>query len=492
MEIIDILMARALGGSRIPDVTQWIGVTTTALADGASTNPIVVNGESVTAVAGDVASYGGSNYVFNGTVWQAAGGSENVAADLNDVIFVDYDGKIRYGYSAAEFASLTEMPSNPIHSGLTAQGWNWALADAKAYVGTYGKLIIGQTYATDDGKTRIYIHLENGRLSPHLGICPNGTVTVSWGDGRTDTVTGTSTTTVVNTQHTYSAAGDYVITLAVDGTMGIAGDDTYGSKLLWKNGSTASENRVYQNAVYKVELGSGITSLASYAFSHCYSLASVTIPSGISSIGSYAFQYCESLVFVSVPSGVTRIDTYTFYSCESLVFVAIPNSVTQINGAFQTARGLVVATIPSGVTSMDSAIFSNCLCLSSVTVPSGVTEFGANLFYSCHNLSDITIPSGVRSIPASAFSSCACLSSVTIPSGVTSIGTNAFSYCTGIREYHMLAATPPTLAAANAFNAIAGDCVIYVPRSTNGSVLAAYQSATNWATYASYMQEEPQ
>ena len=51
----------------------WIGVTTTALTDGATTNPIQVNGESVTANLGGMASYNGSEFVWNGTAWQELG-----------------------------------------------------------------------------------------------------------------------------------------------------------------------------------------------------------------------------------------------------------------------------------------------------------------------------------------------------------------------------------------------------------------------------------
>ena len=51
----------------------WVGVTTTALTDGSTTNPIQVNGESVTATTGGVASYDGLEFVFNGTAWQAFG-----------------------------------------------------------------------------------------------------------------------------------------------------------------------------------------------------------------------------------------------------------------------------------------------------------------------------------------------------------------------------------------------------------------------------------
>lgn len=51
----------------------WIGVTTDALTDGSTTNPITVGGESVTAKLGGMASYSGSEFVWNGTAWQEMG-----------------------------------------------------------------------------------------------------------------------------------------------------------------------------------------------------------------------------------------------------------------------------------------------------------------------------------------------------------------------------------------------------------------------------------
>lgn len=55
------------------DVASWIGVTTTALTDGATTNPITISGESVTAKTGNVVSYGELEFIFNGTKWQEFG-----------------------------------------------------------------------------------------------------------------------------------------------------------------------------------------------------------------------------------------------------------------------------------------------------------------------------------------------------------------------------------------------------------------------------------
>ena len=123
---------------------------------------------------------------------------------IGDVVFYDYDGEVVTSYSASDFANLTAMPENPTHEGLTAQGWNWTLADAKAYVANNGQLDIGQMYVTDDNKTRIYITLQGARLEPYLGIGINGSVVVDWGDGNTETITGKSIYSTIKQKHTYS------------------------------------------------------------------------------------------------------------------------------------------------------------------------------------------------------------------------------------------------------------------------------------------------
>ena len=75
--------------------------------------------------------------------------------------------------------------------------------------------------------------------------------------------------------------------------------------------------------------------IASYAFSECYALGSVTIPYGIKVIESGVFDYCSLLDNVIIPDSVTTISYQAFHYCASLRNLTIGKSVTNIvNTAF--------------------------------------------------------------------------------------------------------------------------------------------------------------
>ena len=222
-----------------------------------------------------------------------SGGGGGEAVSRSDVNFYDYDGTLLYSFTTAEVNdSGFTMPSNPSHTGLTAQGWNWTLAQLRTQLTAMPTqaVDVGQMYITDDGKTRLYCRFEEGRLHPYLGIGLNGTVVIDWGDGSaTSTLTGTSLTDAQVADHVYASGGDYVITLTVtSGSAQIYGNSSI-TFLLRKSGSSSSYNSlVYSNSLVKVQLGTDI-GIGTYAFNSCYSLASITIPSGVTSIGTYAF-----------------------------------------------------------------------------------------------------------------------------------------------------------------------------------------------------------
>ena len=355
-------------------------------------------------------------------------------APVPQVRFLDYDGTVVKTYSAKEFATLTELPENPTHEGLTGQGWNWSLADAKAYVAKYSSLDIGQMYVTSDGKTKIYISLPEGRTSPilQLYLNANSELDIDWGDGSTHSTFTSTSADYKSERHEYSVSGDYVIAITVTtGGFALQSSSTNVSSILWNgNNSTSSPDRAYNNAIKKIEIGDSVISIDTHAFHYCYSLSSITIPDSVTSIGSSAFQSCILLSSITIPSGVTSIDDNAFTSCSSLSSVTIPDGVTSIGqSAFSYCSSLSSVTIPDGVTSISSNAFQSCYSLSSITIPDGVTSIGVSAFSYCYSLSSITIPDGVMSIRPYAFQSCYSLSSITIPDGVTSIGQNAFDGC---------------------------------------------------------------
>ena len=76
-EVCDSTARAAIQGG-----TYFLGVTTTELTDGATTNPITIAGESVTAVNGNVVAYGNKEFVFASvdSKWHELGDLTNLGA----------------------------------------------------------------------------------------------------------------------------------------------------------------------------------------------------------------------------------------------------------------------------------------------------------------------------------------------------------------------------------------------------------------------------
>lgn len=355
-----------------------------------------------------------------------------VSSISNDVNFFDYDGTIVASYTASDFANLTELPSNPSHDGLTAQGWNWTLTDAKAVVAKSGFLDIGQMYVTSDGKTRIYISLFSSMaLSPQLRwnqTVAKGVV-IDWGDGSSTTsVSGTGNKSA---NHTYSAVGNYIITITVvSGTMKLGNGSSGTATVVGALNSSS-----YRASVTRVNIGSNVTEITAYAFYQNANLSAISMPNTITSIGNYAFQTCQ-FPFVVIPSSCTTLGTYVFDSCKAIRYISIPNSVTSFgNNDTYSCTGLRRALL------------------------AGITSIGTNTF--AYNYGTFIMWFG---------------------SSLSSIGDNAFRSLSGCAEYHFTSTTPPTLG-TTPFNGIAStaNTKIYVPSAS----LSNYQSA--WSSVASYL-----
>lgn len=509
----------------------------------------LVTDTELTSVANAIRTKGGTSSTlsfptgFVSAIGSISGGGIPVPIERGDVNFYDYDGSLVAVKSAAEINLMTsdsELPSNPVHTGLTAQGWNWTVAQLKAQLTAMPTqpINVGQLYVTSNGKTEIDCTFKDGRLSPMLGVGVNGTATIDWGDNTTsDTITGTSLDSSVNTSHTYASPGNYTISISVaEGTtLSFIGASKY-CTLKKSTSDSSANNRVYANCIKAVRLGTGLTNIKTHAFNNCgsletitlsssitqildsfgncFSLKSITIPNGITSLSNSVFTYCYSLVTINLPSSIQTIGNSAFNCCYLLANITMPKDLTTFGESqFNNCYSLERIDIPSNALTLPTSIFQNCTSLKSVIfhgnlttvggtafsgcnsltnfdLPSSVQSLGTSSFSSCHGLTEINIPSDMTNLPKSVFYGCDDIATMVVPSKVTSIGDTAFSSCYGMKEYHIKPTSPPTLG-TNVFRYMVTDCIIYVPYSADHSVLNNYMTDSGWSAYASNIQEEP-
>lgn len=458
------------------------------------------------------------------------GGGGSAVAD-NDVRFLDYDGTLLYSYSVEEAQALTELPPLPTQPGLVCQGWNWTLEEIKSH---NRAVDVGAMYITDDGKTRIYITIQEGQMSPHMSLCPNGAVTVDWGDGtEPDVVSGKSTSQIVSVTHEYARSGDYVILLSVDGELGFRANSpsssgSYRGFFGHSSSTNDSLNSSYANCVKKIETGAGVVSFGDYSVYYCSSLRTISMPESLCTFGQSAFSNCVSLHGIVIPRNTVALANATFSSNRSMSSISLPKSCTSFGLSCFGSCMFDRITLPDGVIVLNNSTFSDCYLLKNIVLPDGLSDIGDSVFLHCYTMTGIKIPEGVISIGKRAFADCYALSNVVLPDSVVTLGTQVFSsqrtltsfvfpdaittvpgylfqyvhsiavirfpknlseigagafdQCYGMRVYDFTkCVSVPVLANTNAFTGIPADCEIRVPAALYDEWIAA----TNWATYAS-------
>lgn len=393
---------------------------------------------------------------FSSEIASIEGGGGVVAEIVpSDITFYDYDGTVLYAYTWEEWLAngIDYQPPLPEHDGLVCQGWT---TPNILYMSPKKRqhLNFGAMYITDDGKTRLYIRINDERPTVPLyysQTVANG-VTIDWGDGSA-TVTQSGTGNKL-AEHTYASGGDYVITLdAANGcTLGLGRSTSY-----FVVGDVSSKQ--YRGILRKVEIGNNVTTLYAGAFYYCYNLESITLPKGIKTINANAFRYCYSLKHITLPDSVSSTGTYPFAECTSLKSVVMPCNLIS-GSAYLFYYCSALETISSEVlASIGSSAFINCCALTRASFMGNNVTVSSLAFRNCYSLTYIKLK--CDSIAANAFDGC------------TSMAVYDFSDCTYV----------PSLANTNAFTSIPSDCKIVVPDSLYDSWIAT----TNWSTYANYI-----
>lgn len=113
-DIKDAWARTAIG--ELQSYTDYLGVTSTELTDGATTNPITINNESVTARKGNITNYGSKEFIFNGTAWQEFGDMSGLKAlAFKDSASAEYTpaGTIENTPATATVNSITAVGTLP-------------------------------------------------------------------------------------------------------------------------------------------------------------------------------------------------------------------------------------------------------------------------------------------------------------------------------------------------------------------------------------------
>ncbi|WP_379706521.1 leucine-rich repeat domain-containing protein [Mediterraneibacter gnavus] len=452
---------------------------------------VLVNEETLSAIADAVRARGGTSAKMKPAEIPEAVSripSGTAGADMSlPIRFFDYEGTLLYSFSLEELAGMESLPELPFHEGLICTGWNWTLEDLKK---TNREMNVAALYVTDDGATRVYVTLDEDMLDPQVsfGQSDEEGVKIDWGDGsELEMVSGWSNYTRIILTHRYQNPGKYVIRFLPQGESRICfmGNYNSGAYVFTAGKSSVQENIKYLSAVRKIEVGTQVDKLDDYCFSYYSRMESITLGQ-VSNMGNGIVKECLSLKFLGLPEGKRMLSAYLCDSCGQLTGISIPNGITALGDyAFDECRSLKKLTIPDSVTELGRYPFTGCRALIEMEFPVALTKIGSSVFKGCQMLKKFSLRKGITEIVDSMFSNCYTLSRMVIPESVTVVERYAFENCRSMRKYYFLSASPPSLGATSAFMNISRDCKIYVPKGS----LEAYQTADNWSSYASYMEE---
>ena len=428
------------------------------------------------------------------------GGGEAIVEE-KDVNFFDYDGTLLFSYTLAEAQALTELPTPKGHEGLVFDGWNWDYEDVIAL--DY-PMNIGAMYMTDDGKTRLYLEVEENDTTITLLLANilNGNVEIDFGDGASP-VTASGTTYTI--EHTYSK-GSYVLTLEAteDSTSFTLISNTSGYNAL---GRTNGKER---DVLRKVELGGGCGVLGR-AFERCVNLVTITCPKEIrqnTTLGwTSSFANCISLKCINFPQKQKNCYGDLCSNCENLRTITLPNYTTDLGNEcfsnnnlkslrlpkfaviaksaspFQYATATSFDNFPENLTILPQRFFFHWSKIRRIREPSHIVEHGGNVFAECYSLEEIELSPNLLAISAHDFNNCRCLKEIVIPSKVAKIGVYAFYHCYAIKFDFSQCEQIPILENTNAFSSTLANKKIVVP----DALYEDWKAATNWSTYADYI-----
>ena len=217
----------------------------------------------------------------------------------------------------------------------------------------------------------------------------------------------------------------------------------YGTNVAYPAESLAYYTFQQCYALPSVALGPGVKKVLLCTFESCKSLRTVTLHDGITTIADNAFNACPSLESVTplIPLSLTSLGSYAFFNCSSLAGEAAlgTNGVVSLGGVGYQFAGTKITRLiygPGAPAQVPKFLCKGCTALTDVSLDASVTKIGSSAFESCSALPSIRIPDGVTDIYACAFLGCSSLASFEpfLPAVCTNVGQQAFHNCSSLAQ----------------------------------------------------------
>lgn len=194
---------------QLESFSDFIGVTSTTLTDGATTNPIVVGGENKTAVKGSIAINGSKEFIFDGTKWAEFGDFTTLKDQLGEMAYVDTaDVEVTYSKATGVTGKPSVTTGNLELTGTFRPSGNISsAAPASGATGNYTPAgTLSSSSVTVVPKTENITVVDNAGTAPSITTAPkftasvqNKVLTLGWTDlaFNPGTVTSTATKSVM-------------------------------------------------------------------------------------------------------------------------------------------------------------------------------------------------------------------------------------------------------------------------------------------------------
>lgn len=354
----------AVARSTMSGAIKIKGTTTTALTDGATTNPITINGESYTAVANDAVFYGDSEFVFDGEHWHRFG----------DMSGIGEMGKVDQGV-----VTITPHGSNAA-SAVTFTAHSKTSVLTSATTATVPKTVGTTKYLTGSASGTVVGVDASGSALTGLGTADTETFVKSY-PGATSKLATTSVIGVGDTTTTASkATAGTAVAVAKAGTAATVASGSLGTETSTRTANTPMWGATVTNETlsftFKPLSTTSVTPAVSNGSITPYTFADVTVPvkdvsattvaTGSLSASGTGGSVLTGLGTAETASAVTGYSAPTSATFAKTVTVTAQPTVT-LTSSNTTSTGAVAYVESIGTSGTDAVTFSSSTKVDAIT-----------------------------------------------------------------------------------------------------------------------------